>query len=185
MKRTLIKNVFIALMIGSVALPAAAAVSFGVKGVYLMPSEQVFKDIYGSGLMYGGEIGFRLSGSIGLWLDGMYYKGTGKLTYTEEETTLTLFPIVGAGLRYDFTKGPAVVYAGAGARSYSYKEENVIGTASKSGVGFVGFAGASYRIAKGFLIDVRAAYSSCKLTPADFTVNVGGFELGGGLVFEF
>ena len=97
-----------------------------------------------------------------------------------------MFPIVGAGVRYDFTKGPALVYAGAGARFYSYKEESdALGTASKSGVGFVGFAGASYRIAKGFLIDVRAGYSTCKLTPADFTVNVGGLELGGGLVFEF
>jgi hypothetical protein len=177
------KKILIALMIGSFALPAAAA-SFGVKAVYLMPSEQAFKDIYGSGLMYGGEIGFRLHGPIGLWIDGMYYKGTGQLTYTKEDTTLTLIPI-GAGLRYDFTTGPAVVYAGAGARYYSYKETNVLGTVTRGGAGFVVLAGVNLRIAKGFLVDVRAAYSSCKLTPADFTINVGGIELGGGLVIEF
>lgn len=176
-------RILIALMIGSLALPAAAA-SFGVKAVYLMPSEQAFKDIYGSGLMVGAELGFRLGGPVKLWIDGMYYTGKGKLTYTEEDTTLTLMPI-GAGVRVDLSQGTLVPYAGAGVRYYIYKEENVIGTAKKNGPGFVGFAGLNLRLAKGFLLDLRASYSSCKLTPADFSVNVGGIELGGGLVFEF
>ncbi len=176
-------RILIALLIGSFALPASAA-SFGIKAVYFMPSEQAFKDIYGSGLMVGAEIGFRLGGPVKLWIDGMSFKKTGKLTYTGEETTLTLFPI-GLGVRADLPSGAFTPYAGAGARYYSYKEVNVIGTAKKSGLGFVGFAGANLRLAKGFLLDVRAAFSSCKLTPADFTINVGGFEIGGGLVVEF
>ncbi len=176
-------KILIALMIGSLSLPAAAA-SIGVKAAYLMPSEQAFKDIYGSGLMYGGEIAFRLGGPVKLWIDGMYYRGKGKLTYTEEDTTLTLIPI-GAGVRAELPKGAFIPYAGAGLRYYMYTEENVIGTAKKNGLGFVGFAGLNLKIAKGFLLDLRAAYSSCKLTPADFTINVGGFELGGGLVIEF
>jgi len=179
------KCALIALAVGGFALPAAGAVSFSLKAAYLMPSEQAFKDIYGGGLMAGGEIAFGLSGPLKVWIEAMYHKGTGKLTYTGEDTTLTLFPIGGAGLRYEFAAGPAVVYAGAGARYYSYKEENVIGTASKSGAGFVGLAGVSLRLAKVFMLDLRAAYSSCKLTPADFTVDVGGLELGGGLVFVF
>jgi hypothetical protein len=178
------QKILIVLMIGCLALPAAAAVSIGVKAAYLMPSEQAFKDIYGSGLMFGAEIGFSLGGPVKLWIDGMSYQGKGKLTFTEEDTTLTLMPF-GAGIRVDLPKGALVPYAGAGARYYIYKEENVIGTAKKNGLGFVGFAGVNLRLAKGFLLDVRAAYSSCKLTPADFSINVGGLELGGGLVFEF
>jgi hypothetical protein len=177
------KRVLTLLMIGALALPAAAA-SFGVKAVYLMPSEQAFKDIYGSGPMFGAEIGFRLTGPISAYVEGMYFKRTGELTYTKESTTLTLMPF-GAGARYDFTKGPAVVYAGAGLRYYSYKEKNVIGTATASGIGFVGIAGVNVRVMRGILLDVRAAFSSCKLSPADFSINVGGIELGGGLIVEF
>jgi opacity protein-like surface antigen len=177
------KRILIALILASLALPAAAA-TLGVKAFYLMPSEQAFKDIYGSGPMYGGELGFKIAGPVNLWIDGMYYRGKGKLTYTEEDTTLTLIPI-GAGVRVDLPKGAIVPYAGAGLRYYIYKEENVIGTVKKNGLGFVGFAGVNFRIAKGFLFDLRAAFSSCQMTPADFAINVGGIELGGGLVIEF
>lgn len=164
--------------------PPASAIRIGVRAAYLMPSEQAFKDIYGGGLMYGGEIAFRLGQKLRVWIDGGYYQGSGELTYTQEETKLTLIPI-GAGVSYDLTAGGVVPYVGAGARYYMYKETNVIGTVSSNGVGFVGFAGVNLRIAKGFLLGLRAGYSSCSMTPADFTINVGGIELGGGLIIEF
>ena len=177
-------RILIALVIAGFAVAPAGASTFAVKAAYFMPGEQAFKDIYGAGLIYGGEIGFRIAGSVGLWVDGMFYSGKGKLTYTQEETKLTLMPI-GAGLRIDLTKGAAIIYAGGGARYYTYKETNVIGTARKSGLGFVGLAGLEVRVVKGILLGLRGAYSSCSLTPADFTINVGGLELGGGLIFEF
>jgi len=179
------RRILVVLFLGCLALPAAGTASFGIKVSYFMPSEQVFKDIYGSGPMFGGEFGFSLSDRVGLWADGQYYSGTGKLTYTKEETKLTLVPI-GAGVRVDLlTKGAARPYVGAGVRCYIYKETNVIGTAEANGVGFVGLVGVNLRLAKGIILDLRAAYSSCSLTPADFKINVGGIELGGGLAVEF
>jgi opacity protein-like surface antigen len=177
------KRFLVVLMIGCLSAPAAAA-TFSLKAAYFLPSEQAFKDIYIGGAIYGGEIGFRVAGPFGLWIDGMYFQGKGELTYTKEETKLTLIPI-GAGVRVDFMTGGLAPYGGAGLRYYMYKETNVIGTAEANGAGLVGFAGVKLRVAKGFFFDLRAAYSYCKLTPADFTVNVGGLELGGGLLFEF
>jgi hypothetical protein len=158
--------------------------AFEVMGAYLMPSDQAFKDIYGGGLMYGGGLAFRLGQRLRLWLDGMYYQGSGKLTYTLEETKLTLIPI-GAGVAFDLGGGGLTPYVGAGARYYMYKESNVIGDVSANGIGFVGFAGLKLRLAKGIAVDLRGGYSMCKMTPADFDIDVGGLELGGGLVFEF
>lgn len=178
------RRILVVLLLGCLALPAAGAASFGIKAFYFIPSEQAFKDIYGAGPLYGAEIGFTLKGPVGLWIDGLYYSGKGKLTYTQEETKLTLLPI-GLGIRLDLTQGAVRPYAGAGIRYYIYKETNVIGTAEAKGVGFVAFAGVNLRIAKGLLFDLRAAYSSCSLTPADFKINVGGIELGGGLAVEF
>ena len=38
------------------AAPAARAFVFEVKGIYFLPTETAFKDIYGGGLCFGGEI---------------------------------------------------------------------------------------------------------------------------------
>jgi hypothetical protein len=34
-------------------------------------------------------------------------------------------------------------------------------------------------------VDFYGGYSSCKFTPADFEINVGGLEAGAGLVLRF
>jgi hypothetical protein len=156
--------------------------SIGIKGIYFSPSDSDFKSIYGSGWMYGGEITFKITKGLDAWLDGGYFARTGVLTYTQEETKLMLVPI-GAGLRYRILTGKVVPYVGAGARYYMYRESNVIGDVNKGGVGFVGKAGVLISIIHGIGVDLSAGYSWCKMKPADFEFNVGGLELGAGIVF--
>jgi len=170
----------VGLMVGLISVTASA--SIGLQGTYFSPSDRDFKSIYGGGWKYGAEIAFNLFKGLDLWLDGGYYAKTGKLSFSEEETKLTLIPI-GAGLRYRFLTGKIEPYIGAGARYNLFNESNVIGDVSGNGVGFVGKAGLALYLAKGFGIDVHVAYSSCKMKPADFEFDVGGIELGAGIIF--
>ena len=175
------KIIIVALMVGLISVAASASVS--LKGIYFLPSDADFKSIYGqSGWKYGAEIAFNLFKRLDLWLDGGYYAKTGSLSYSKEETKLTLIPI-GAGLRYRFLTGRIEPYIGAGARYNLYKESNVIGDVNGNGIGFVGKAGLTLYLAKGFGVDVHVAYSSCKMKPADFEFDVGGIELGAGIIF--
>ena len=93
---------------------ASASVTIGIQGAYFAPKDSVFKNIYGGGLMYGGGIAFGLTQRIDGWIEGGYFSKTGSLTYTKEETKLTLIPI-GAGLRYRILPGNISPYVGAGA----------------------------------------------------------------------
>ncbi|MFC2166645.1 outer membrane beta-barrel protein [Acidobacteriota bacterium] len=175
------KIIILVLMIGMISVTATA--SFSLKGIYFLPSDADFKSIYGdSGWMFGGEIAIKIFKGVEFWLDGGYYAKTGSLTYSNEETKLTLIPI-GAGLRYKFLTGKVEPYVGAGARYNLYKETSVIGDVSGTGLGFIGKAGLIFYLAKGFGVDISVAYSSCTMQPADFEFNVGGIELGAGITF--
>jgi outer membrane protein W len=172
----------IALVLMVFMASAAASASIGLKGAYFSPWDSDFKSIYGRGWMSGLEITFNITKGLDAWLDGGYFARTGVLTYTQEETKLMLVPI-GAGLRYRILTGKVAPYVGAGARYYMYRESNAIGDVNKGGVGFVGKAGVLISIIQGIGIDLSAGYSWCKMKPADFEFNVGGLELGAGIVF--
>lgn len=163
---------------------ASASVTMGIQGTYFSPSDSDFKNIYGGGVMFGGGIAFGLTQRIDGWLEGGYFSKAGSLTYTKEETKLTLIPI-GAGLRYRILPGRISPYVGAGARYYLYREENALGGVKNGGIGFVGKIGLAITLSGGLGLDIQAKYSSCKLKPADFSFDVGGFEIGAGVGFSF
>jgi hypothetical protein len=171
-------------MIGLLTLLLVSGFSFGiellVRGTYLMPSDSAFKDIYGSSPMFGGELGIKIVGGLRLFLGGDYLRAKGQLTYTKEGTTLTLIP-AGGGLKYSFLEGAFHPYLAAGVRYYMYKESNPLGTVKKNGPGFLGRAGVTFEFAKKFGVDLSAGYSWCEMKTDDFTINLGGLELAGGL----
>jgi len=175
-------------VIGLAVLVASAtafsSIVFEAKGYYFSPSEKYFRDIYGAGWMAEGEIGIRLFRDLELWAGGGYFSRKGKLTFTREETTLTIQPL-GGGLRYRITSGRISGYVGAGVNYYQYKESNPIGNVSKNSLGYVGKAGAFIRIVPGLLLDLNLGYTYCKMTPADFEINIGGIAAGAGLAIEF
>lgn len=155
-----------------------------VKAHYFSPSEQAFKDIYGGGVMYGAEATVGIWRNLEFWLGGSYFSKKGKLTFTEEETKLKIIPI-GGGLRYILPKGKLNLYAGLGLNYYQYKETNPIGEAKKGGLGFIGKIGSFVKITGGLLIDVYADYTYCKIKPDYYDINIGGFEAGIGIGYEF
>jgi len=51
---------------------------------YFSPSEKSFKDMYGAGLTFEGEVNIRVWRFIDLWLVGSYYSTEGELPFTKE-----------------------------------------------------------------------------------------------------
>jgi len=135
--------------------------------------------------MYGGEVSIRVWKALEVWFGASYFSKKGELTFTKEETKLRIVPI-GAGVKYFF---PVVEildgYGGVGINHYSYKEENPIGKVAKNGLGILVRAGGLVKVIKGIIIDFYINYSYCRMKPADFDINIGGFETGIGLGYKF
>ena len=60
---------------------------------YFNPTDQAFRSVYGDGLRWGGELGFKLTRRIGFWAGGDYFAKVGKLAFTEEETKIRIAPL--------------------------------------------------------------------------------------------
>jgi hypothetical protein len=182
MKKTILFIVFFTII--SVAV-GTASVRIEAKAKYFMPSEQAFKDIYGSGVMYGGEIGIGIWQNFELCVTANTFTKNGELTFTEEETTLKIMP-AGIGIKYVHPAGATVdIYGGIGISYYSYKEENPIGNVSTNKIGYFGTIGTYVKVIDGLFVDLFLDYSYCKIKPEELSVNIGGLGVGAGIGFEF
>jgi len=182
MKTTLI------LILASLAVwsaPAlAGSISVEAKGSYFLPTEKAFKDIYGSGISYGAEIGIDFLGRLSLWVGGDYYRGEGKLTFTGEKTKIEIMPLW-AGIRYAFSNSSIRPYVGIGVGYFQYKESNPIGKIDEGNLGLVAKLGLTARIAGMFFTDLQAEYTNCSVKPADLKADLGGIRAGIGLGITF
>jgi hypothetical protein len=148
-------------------------------GLFLA-SHPAYKDVYGTGAVFGIELRIGKRALAG-WLEATFRQATGKSTFTKEETKAT---IIGAeaGALYRFLTGRISAYAGAGLGYYSLSESNTfIGKASGGNVGFCALGGATYAVSSSIVADVRIKFSSGKMKPADFDINVGGLTVGLGV----
>jgi len=151
---------------------------------YFNPSEQRFKDVYSTGMMYTGEIAIEIWKDISLWISAGYFGKKGELFFTKEETKLIIIPF-GGGVRYIFFKNKINLYTGIGLSYYQLKETNPLGEVSKGGLGYTGEIGAFVLLGEGLIIDIKMDYSYCKMTPVNRSINVGGFEIGAGIGYRF
>ncbi len=158
----------------------AGSVTVEVKGSFFYPTEQAFKDIYGGGFMYGGEISLGIWKNLDIWIGGYYFSQYGELSFTGEETSLKIVPL-GGGLKYRLSTGVLSFYGGAGVNYFNYQESNVIGDEKAGAVGFVTKVGVYLEPVNQFVIDFFVEYSYCRMTPADFTINIGGIKAGIGI----
>ena len=153
-------------------------------GYYFQPSEKAFKDIYGSGITYGGEIGLNLWKGIGIWAGGDYYTNKGKSTFTKEDIEIQLFPLYG-GIKIQLPKSSIRPYAGFGVGYFQYIETTPFGTVEKGDIGYIGQVGCMFKIGGALFFDIKGSYSYCKVKPVDIEADIGGLKAGIGLGFEF
>lgn len=165
---------------------AAQAMNFmiGVNARYLHPSEEAFRDVYGGGLMFGGGIGVKVIDMVEIWVDGSYFTKKGELTYTGEETTLTIMPI-GVEGRVFLPLSLVRLYGAGGVAYFNFKESNVLGEVTENALGFRVKAGVVIELPAKLSVDAFAGYSYCRMTPTTIEINIGGIEAGVGLRFMF
>ncbi|MCX6566136.1 MAG: SH3 domain-containing protein [Candidatus Aminicenantes bacterium] len=151
---------------------------------YFLASDSAYTEVYENGLVFGGEL--RVGGeNLAGWLEGNYRSATGKLTYTKEETKMSVLGIEGGAL-YRFMAGTISPYLGAGLGYYMFNEKNTpIGEAKQSKLGFCGVGGVAVVVGGSIVLDARVKYSTCSMKPADFDINIGGLTLGAGLGIRF
>ncbi len=158
-----------------------------VKGGYFLPSDSVFKDVYGSGLLLGLETSVPLSGPLRAWAGVERFSKSGLTTISEEETEVRIVPVF-AGLRAQFGQTKLRPYIGLAAAYFFFREKNPIGSVSDGGLGFLGQAGIMARLDGPLWLDAFAGYRSCTLrTPGDdpLEARIGGFAAGLGLAYRF
>jgi len=184
MKTRALTVIFLLLAFPSVLPSQARKFYMEAKGGYFMPTEEAFKEIYGSNVCWGGEIGTLLSRYFGIWAGVDYYSKMGKLTFTGEDTKLRIAPIlVGGKLYIPISKHR--LYLGAGVGYFQYKESNAIEVIKKGDIGFVGKAGLVLRFGAAFLFDLQGSYTYCKVKPGELEADLGGLLLGAGIGFQF
>jgi hypothetical protein len=155
---------------------------FGRYGSFA-PSDEIFKTIYGSGAVYGGEVRFHVASGFYISLEGGYFNKKGKLTVTQDETTMTVYPI-DAMVVFHALSGSILPYVGAGGAAAKYGEKNVIGSVDEWGFGFAVCGGVTARWR--FLgIDARVKYTSIKIKPLEDEAGLGGLTLSvaAGIIF--
>lgn len=163
---------------------ASAAIRAEIKTAYFSPKDEAFKDIYGGGPSLGAELGIKTGRFLGLWVCGEYFSKKGKMTFTEEETTLKIMPIT-AGLSVELNLGPFSPYAKLGIGFFRYEETNILGTVKKADIGYLGQLGLLWHIVGPVYVDLFGHYSSCEVKPLEVKADLGGLRAGAGLGFQF
>jgi hypothetical protein len=164
-----------------------AGVSLTLKAGQFFPSDSVFRDVYKSGTVFGGELAVPIAGGLHIWAGAEYFGKSGLLSISEEVTKVRIIPIY-LGLRCHFGKSTVRPYLGAAAAYFLFKEENSLGSVSESGIGYLGQAGLLVKVAGPVSLDLYANYRACTLRtdePDPVEAKIGGFSGGAGLVFRF
>lgn len=172
-------------------------VLLGATGAYYLPTNQIFKQIYGhGGGIYGLEMSVRTWQELYAWTSISYFSKDGRSIGEGDKTELKLVPI-GVGLKYFFPIGCWDIYLSGGVlASYLHLQDYspfVIKSTSKWTVGGTGKIGVMWNFAEYFFIDAFTSYSYMKF---DFdsthggkiiphNANLSGWAFGGAFGFRF
>ncbi len=180
-----------AFAVAALALCAGAArgesVSLTLKGGYFLPTDEVFKDVYKGGPAFGADLAVPIGGVLRVWGGAELFGKTGRLTLTEDETTVRIVPVY-LGLRLESGRPGLRPYAGLAAAYFFFSEENVLGSASEGALGFLAQAGLAARLGGAVWLDLFAGYRGCRLKAGGaepLEARLDGLSAGLGLSFRF
>jgi len=166
---------------------SAGPFSLKIMGGFFFPSDQVFHEIYGSGDTSGIEVTLEINKKLDFWVRAAYFFKRGHLTLTREPTQVEIIPI-GYGIKYKVSLKKLkniIFYAGAGLDYFVFSEVNVLAEINTGNMGFSGRGGVSFQFFKGMLAELYLNYSRCFIHPAEYRVNIGGWQIMFGLGYHF
>ena len=157
---------------------------FLIRAGFYLASDVAFRDVYGNGLVFGGELRIGRK-TVSGWLEGTTRSRTGQFSYSQDTTEVRVTAVEG-GTLFRIKSGPFSPYIGAGLGFYMFKEtDNLMIDAEQNKIGFCGFVGFSGLLGDVFVLDARLKYGLCKMLPADFEIQIGGLTAGIGLGIRF
>ena len=112
MKKSIAAACFALVFTGFAGAAFGAGFTLTLKAGYFSPSDQVFRDVYGGGPVFGVDIAIPLAGPVQIWAGADIFGKTGLLSVSEEETKVRITPLY-AGLRAEFGKTGLRPYVGA------------------------------------------------------------------------
>lgn len=149
-----------------------------LKGIFFIPTEKAFRDVYGLSTTFAFEISFDIWKEIEAWIHLSPYAKKGEFTFTEEETKLRIFTF-GAGLQYTHPIHKNIeMYGGLGLNYYSFEEESYYGVKSADVFGPALRGGGIWESFKGFITEIYFEYSYRKIKPGNIPVDIGGLKIG-------
>jgi len=151
------------------------------------PVGNLFEKIYGkAGTIRGVVLSSALVWNLDFYLELKEIHRSGKLTYSQAETTLLLIPI-SLGVRYVQPLGIFQPYVGAGVDFYLFYENNPIGSVFNyvRGSHFLGGLYLQFSRSVPILLNIRAKYTKATFLINDRQVALGGLEYGAGLGLAF
>jgi hypothetical protein len=164
-----------------------AGVMATLRGGYFAPTDEVFRDVYKGGPVFGLDLAVPVGGVFRIWAGAELVNRSGQLTLSEEETKVRIIPLY-LGLRCEFGRKGLRPYLGAAAAYFLFREENVLGTVSDSGLGVLAQAGVLMRLGGPVWLDLHAGYRGCTLkTDGEdpLEAKLDGLHGGLGLAFRF
>ena len=193
------------LAIGVMALASTAVLAkdeskvsaVGLLGYY-MPAEKSVKDLYGSGIVYGGGVSYAYSEQICIVGALDYWKGSGEIaavtgtssgtwTYTPKtDCSLSIMPIT-CNVIYNIPvqKSAFAPYVGGGIGYYLAKSEVGSKNESKGAVGFQVLGGCLYPVSPNLSIAAVTRYSVATVDFGGGDTKIGGLTIGGGVAYSF
>ncbi len=150
-------------------------------------ADPLFKTVYRSGGSIQG-LGFTaaLAPHVDFYFDLKLMVNNGLLSHSQEETDFVLLPI-SLGLRGALTVAFVRPFIGAGFDYFAFLESNPIGTITDRATGWHLTGGFYLQFGERFPIlpFFRVKQTFVKATAGTGTINLGGFEWGGGLAIAF
>jgi len=165
-----------------------AGVTATLKGGYFAPSDEVFRDVYSGGPVFGFDLAVPVGGALSVWAGADLLSKNGNLTLTEDPTKVRIIPVF-LGLRGEFGKTRLRPYIGAAAAYFLFHESNLLGTVNDGGLGFLGQAGLMWNLGGPVWLDLHAGYRACTLKSGSgddmIEAKLGGLSGGLGIAFRF
>jgi outer membrane protein W len=151
-------------------------IKIGAYAGYFSVRDNTIKQVYTDGdVTYGARIGVRIWNGLHIWLSGGQFRKVSGTTLLGDTTTLVLNPVT-LSLRYAAPLGRVNPYIGGGYTYIYYKEKSEIGNVTGEGKGYSVDAGIEIKLARWFSLDLGASYSSAKVNPTGFDIELGGLQ---------
>jgi len=163
--------------------------SIGIRFGSYAPVDAVFGEVYGkSGLIFGLSLGrdlYRSGGfTLGLALEAGKFSRTGVSTISAAAARLALIPL-SLSLEAVVSRGVVGLWLGGGFDLVFYTEDSAWILSNGSVFGFHIGGGLTFQLPAGPALKVYARWTKAAKTMEDFSVALGGTEIGAAVLFRF